>query len=106
MTDGLRLGANAAEQAACFGLCLAVGLAAGVFALLYLRKAKPVERDLTDFFATVCLALGYVACMQFFLSGKPEPYGLLAYALGASVLPTAVFKLRKLWAKRSKKPKS
>ena len=38
------LGANAKAQAICFALCLAAGLVGGIFALLFLRKANPIER--------------------------------------------------------------
>ena len=35
----MTLGANVKEQGICFLICLAVGLAVGIFALLYLRVA-------------------------------------------------------------------
>lgn len=81
------LGANAKVQAIRFGLCLALGLASGIIALLYLRKARPVERALTDFFATVCIGGLFIVCLEFFLDGKFELYGLAAFILGIVPIP-------------------
>lgn len=103
MTAGLcavQLAANAGAQAARFGLCLACGLVAGVVGLLYLRRARPIERALTDLFATLFIAAGLVACVEFVLGGAPEPYGVVAYILGACALP---FATKKLKARRAKK---
>ena len=91
------LGANASVQAVRFALCLALGLVSGIIALLYLRKARPVERALTDFFATVCIGALFAVCVEFFLDGKFELYGLAAYVLGLLPIPLIV---RKLLAKK------
>ncbi|MCM1306319.1 MAG: hypothetical protein NC037_04925 [Bacteroides sp.] len=93
------LGANAKVQAIRFALCLALGIASGIVALLYLRKARPVERALTDFFATVCIGALFIVCVEFFLDGKFELYGLAAYALGVIPIPLIA---RKLISKRRK----
>ena len=87
LADTLYLGANAKTQAIRFGLCLALGLAAGIIALLYLRKARPVERALTDMFATLCIGGLFIVCLEFFLDGKPELYGFAAYAMGCASIP-------------------
>lgn len=55
------LGANAKAQAICFALCFAIGLAGGVFALLFLRKANPLERALTDIFGSVLITGAFFA---------------------------------------------
>ncbi len=99
----MTLGANVKEQGICFLICLAVGLAVGIFALLYLRKARPLERALTDFFATVCIAAAFIVCVEFVLGGKPELYALTAYLLGVAVLPTSVKIYRKHKGKFGKK---
>ena len=97
------LGARADRQAAAFGLCFALGLAAGIFALLYLRKSSAIERVLCDLFATLALAAGALLCTEFFLGGKPEPYGIVAYLAGASVLPlSARLVRRRIASKRGK----
>ena len=87
LADTFYLGANAKVQAVRFALCLALGLAAGIIALLYLRKARPVERALTDFFATVCIGGLFIVCLEFFLDGKFELYGLAAFVLGIVPIP-------------------
>jgi len=87
------LGANAKVQAVRFALCLALGLAAGIIALLYLRKAAPAERALTDFFATVCIGGLFIVCVEFFLDGKPELYGFVAYGLGTAAVPLTAKKI-------------
>lgn len=101
----LYLGANAKEQAVRFALCLAVGLAAGVIALLYLRKARPFERALTDFFATVCIGALFIVCLEFFLDGKPELYGICAYAISTLAVPFCARKLISLKKRRSEDKK-
>ncbi len=99
------LGARAGEQAAAFGLCFAAGLVAGIVGLLYLRRSSASERILCDLFATLAIGAGALACCEFFLGGKPELYGVVAYALGASVLPLLVRKIsrRKKRAKDGQK---
>lgn len=93
LSETFYLGANAKAQAIRFALCLALGLAAGIVALLYLRKARPVERALTDFFATVCIGALFVVCVEFFMDGKFELYGFLAYALGVVPIPLITRKI-------------
>lgn len=93
------LGANARVQLVRFALCLALGLAAGVIALLYLRKARPAERALTDFFATVCIGALFAVCLEFFLDGKFELYGLAAFVAGALPIPLTT---RKIMTRRTK----
>lgn len=87
------LGANAKIQLVRFALCLAAGLVAGVIALLYLRKARPFERALTDLFATLCIGGIFIACIEFILDGKIELYGALAYLAGTVSLPIAFRKI-------------
>ncbi len=103
LSQTLYLGANAEEQAISFALCFAVGLAAGIVALLYLRKARPFERALTDFFATVCIGALFLVCVEFFLGGRIQPYGCIAFAAGAMPIPAVYRKLRKLLSGRKKK---
>ena len=93
------LGANARVQLVRFALCLALGLAAGVIALLYLRKARPAERALTDFFATVCIGALFAVCLEFFLDGKFELYGFAAFVAGVLLIPLTT---RKIMSKRTK----
>ena len=93
LADTFYLGANAKVQAIRFALCLALGLASGIIALLYLRKARPVERALTDFFATVCIGGLFIVCLEFFLDGKFELYGLTAFVLGILPIPIITRKL-------------
>lgn len=93
------LGANAKVQLVRFALCLALGLAAGVIALLYLRKARPAERALTDFFATVCIGALFAVCLEFVLDGKFELYGLAAFVLGVIPIPAVT---RRVLSKRTK----
>lgn len=97
LSQAFYLGANAGVQAIRFALCLAVGLAAGIVALLYLRQARPVERALTDFFATVCIGAMFILCLEFFLDGKFELYGLAAFVIGILPIPLIA---RKLLSKR------
>lgn len=103
LSQTLYLGANAKEQAISFALCLAVGLAAGIIALLYLRKARPVERALTDFFATLCIGALFLICIEFFMGGKIEPYGCMAFAMGIFPVPAIYRKLRAKLKGRKKK---
>ena len=50
-------------------------------------RARPVERALTDFFATVCIGGLFIVCVEFFLDGKFELYGFVAYVLGVLPIP-------------------
>ena len=101
----IALGANAKQQAICFAVCLAAGIAAGTFGLLYLRRGTRAEKILLDLFATLCIAGGFILCTEFVLGGKPELYGLAAYALGAAALPLAVTAARRAQKKREKHKK-
>ena len=89
------LGANTKAQAICFALCLASGIGAGFFALLYSRKAGFFERALTDLFATAAIGAGFVACLEFFMQGKPSIYGICAYVLGVCAPPFLLAKIRR-----------
>lgn len=88
------LGANAKNQAICFAFCLLLGLAAGLFAMLYLRKAKPLERALTDFFATVCIAAIFIVCVEWIMQGGIRFYGTCAFAIGTFLPPYALKKIK------------
>lgn len=83
-----------------FALCLALGLAAGVIALLYLRKARPFERALTDLFATLCIGALFICCIEFFLDGKFELYGAAAYIAATASVPLSYRKITALIKKR------
>ena len=98
----LYLGANATVQLVRFALCLALGLAAGVIALLYLRKAQPFERAMTDLFATLCIGGLFIICIEFFLDGKIELYGAIAFAAGTASIPTAFKTISAVIRKRRK----
>ncbi len=100
LSQTLNLGANAGVQGIRFALCLAAGLGAGIIALLYLRRARPVERALTDFFATVCIGGLFAVCVEFFLGGKFELYGAIAYILGTAVIPLTTRKITSIIAKK------
>lgn len=91
----ISLGANAKAQAICFALCFAIGLIAGVFALLYFKKSRFFERALTDFFATCAIGLGLFCCIEFFMQGYAALYGICAYFLGVCTLPFLFCKLQK-----------
>lgn len=91
----ISLGANAKTQAICFVLCFAIGLIAGVFALLYFKKSRFFERALTDFFATCAIGLGLFCCIEFFMQGYAALYGICAYFLGVCTLPFLFCKLQK-----------
>ena len=90
------LGANAKVQLVRFALCLALGLAAGVIALLYLRKARPFERVITDLFATLFIGGLFIICIEFFLDGKIELYGAIAYLAGTAGVPFLFRKISRL----------
>ena len=106
LSETFNLGANAGTQAVRFALCLAAGLLAGVVALLYLRRARPLERALTDLFATVCIGALFVLCVEFILNGKIELYGIVAYLLGTAAIPIAVRKIRSVLSARRERKKS
>jgi len=99
----LYLGANAQNQAICFAFCLLAGLAGGLFALLYLRKAKPVERALTDFFATVCISGAFIACVEWIMQGKIQLYGVFAFGLGVFLPPFLLSKIKNRVRKKREK---
>jgi len=99
----LSIGANAASQAVRFALCLLAGLASGTVALLYFRKARPIERALTDFFATVVIGGIFIICIEFFLNGKPELYGAAAFIGGTALVPLAFLKIRTAYRKKHPK---
>ncbi len=87
LSVAFHLGANASAQAIGFALCFAIGLAGGVVALLYLRKARPLERALTDLVATVVIGALFVISIEFVLNGKFELYGAAAFVLGTLIFP-------------------
>ncbi len=97
------LGANAKSQAICFAFCFLAGLAAGLFALLYLRKARPLERALTDLFATLCIAGVFIACVEWIMQGKFQLYGAFAFAAGVCAPPFLVAGIKKRKGKKTKK---
>ena len=96
----LQLGANAKVQAVRFALSFAVGLAAGIVALLYFRKSSKAERFVTDLFATLCLGSGYIFCLEVLFGGKFELYLFVAYVLGACVIPIVFSAAKRLIEKR------
>lgn len=94
------LGANAKAQAICFALCLAAGLVGGIFALLFLRKANPIERALTDLFACALIGGAFYLTVEFIMQGDLSLYGTAAFLIGTTILPFSVFKLKKTLKKR------
>lgn len=98
----LYLGANAKTQAICFAFCLLAGLAGGLFALLYLRKSKPLERALTDLFATVCIGGIFIVCTEWIMQGKIQLYGVFAFFAGVSTPPFLFSKIKKRLRKKKK----
>lgn len=86
------LGANAKAQAICFALCFAIGLAGGVFALLFLRKANPLERALTDIFGSSLITGAFFCAFYFVMQGEPTLYGIAAFILGVALVPLCVRK--------------
>lgn len=96
------LGANAKAQAICFALCLAAGLVGGVFALLFLRKANPVERALTDLFACALIGGAFYLTVEFIMQGDLSLYGTAAFLLGTAIIPFSVFKLKKTLKRRKR----
>lgn len=98
------LGANAKTQAICFALCFAVGLASGIAALLYFRKANPIERALTDLFATVIIGCAFLTCVEFFLDGKIELYGAIAFFTGVIVIPLVYKKIASVRRRKKRDP--
>lgn len=101
------LGANVKAQAICFALCFAIGLAGGVFALLFLRKANPLERALTDIFGSVLITGAFFCAFYFVMQGEPTLYGIAAFILGVALVPLCVRKMRKaLRKKRENKKKN
>lgn len=96
------LGANAKAQAICFALCFAIGLAGGVFALLFLRKANPLERALTDIFGSVLITGAFFCAFYFVMQGEPTLYGIAAFILGVALVPLCVRKMRKTLRKSRK----
>ncbi len=97
------LGANAKAQAICFALCFSIGLASGVFALLFLRKANPVERALTDFFACALIGGAFAVAAEIVMKGKISLYGTVAFLAGTAVIPLLFRRLRASIAKRRQK---
>ena len=96
------LGANAKAQAICFALCLAAGLVGGIFALLFLRKANPIERALTDLFACALIGGAFYLTVEFIMQGDLSLYGTAAFLIGTAALPFSVFKLKNTLKKRKR----
>lgn len=96
------LGANTRAQLVNFAVCLAVGCAAGIVALLYFRRSSVAERFVTDLFATLVTGGGYIAVVMFVFDGKFELYGLVSYALGVCALPAVFLAVKKLRAKQKR----
>lgn len=99
----IEIAANAAAQAVRFGLSFSIGLAAGVVALLYLRPARPVERALSDLFATLLIVAILIINIEYVLGGVAEPYGIVAYILGVCVPPLAARQIKKLLKRKKEK---
>lgn len=99
----MTLGANATEQAIVFLLCLCAGLAGGIIALLFLRKALPMERAFTYFLACVGIGCVFIVAVEFIMQGKFLFYGIVAYAIGVFIPPVAVQKIKKRVKKRLKR---
>ena len=98
--QAIALGANTRAQLVNFAVCLAVGCAAGIVALLYFRRSSVAERFVTDLFATLVTGGGYIAVVMFVFGGKFELYGLVSYALGVCVLPAVYIAVKRLRAKK------
>ncbi len=96
----IQLGASTKAQAINFAVCLGVGVAIGIVALLYFRRSSVAERFVTDLFATLVLGGGYIGVVQLVFGGKFELYGLVSYALGACVVPCLYLAVKKLRAKK------
>ncbi len=101
----MNLGANAKEQAIIFALCFCAGLVGGIISLLFLRKARPVERAFTCFFACVGIACAFVATVEFIMQGKILFYGTIGYAIGVFVPPIVTIKIKKRLQTMAKKKK-
>ena len=103
--QAFEIAANVKNQAEKFGICLSIGLAFGVFALLYFRRSSWAETFVTDLFATLAVGAGFVICHQLVFVGKFELYALLAYSVGVAVIPILFRVAKKLIAKRKQAQK-
>lgn len=101
----MTLGANAAQQAIIFLLCLCAGLAGGIIALLFLRKARPTERAFTYFFACIGIGGVFIVTVEYIMQGKILFYGTIAYAIGVFLPPAIVKKIKTHLQKMTKKNK-
>ena len=101
-TPTFDIAANVKIQAEKFAICFAIGIAFGAIALLYFRRSSRSETFVTDLFATLAVGAGFIICYLFILASKFELYALVAYLLGAAVVP-AIFKASKaIIAKRKR----
>lgn len=76
------VGASWSLQLIAFAEAFALGIAGGIPSLLFLRKARPLERALTDFTAVLCNLALYLLAIQLGADGAVNTYTIVAYALG------------------------
>lgn len=98
----MTLGANAKEEAICFALCFVLGIGAGIIALLFLRKARPMERALTDFVACIGITGVFLCAVEYVMDGRVRAYGAIAFTLGTAILPFTLSRIRKRVRKTKK----
>lgn len=95
------MGANWVEQLISFLTSFGFGLLAGVPALLILRRARPLERALTDFTACALIIAAFVLSAEIGCDGKFAFYNLLAFIAGLIVIPLFARKLAFILKKRA-----
>lgn len=87
------------SQLLSFLIMLAFGLAGGICALLYKRKARTPERFLTDFAATTAIGALFFLGIETGCDGQLRAFAFLAFALGIftvyKLIPAAFSKLKK-----------
>lgn len=79
------IGASWSLQFIAFAEAFALGLIGGIPSLLFLRKARPLERALTDFTAVMCNLALYILAIELGSDGAVKAFTLIAYALGLFV---------------------
>jgi hypothetical protein len=97
-------GASWSLQLLSFAIVFAFGLASGVAALLFKRKARPIERALTDFFAVIAMGGLFLSATELGCDGQLRAFGIAAFLLGTLCsYKTILFAKRKLVEKRALK---
>lgn len=81
------IGVSWSSQLVAFLICFAFGILGSFVCLLFFRKARPLERALTDLVSVLVLISLFLLSIELGCDGKIKIYSIIAFLLALPVIP-------------------